>query len=55
MPPARATIPPGFNFTVVIDGVTRARFTEASGLDTETDTMSCRTGDHDNTRVRSRG
>lgn len=44
-----------FNFIVEIDGVTTAGFSEASGLDTETDIISYRTGDHENTMVKLPG
>jgi phage tail-like protein len=37
-----------FNFTVEIDGVTAAGFSEVSGLDTETDVIEYRTGDIEN-------
>lgn len=38
-----------YNFVVELDGVTTAGFSEASGLDSETDVISYRTGDHENT------
>jgi len=44
-----------FNFTVEIDGVTTAGFSEASGLETETDIITYRTGDHENTLVKLPG
>ncbi len=44
-----------FNFTVEIDGVTTAGFSEVSGLDTETDIINYRTGDHENTMVKLPG
>jgi phage tail-like protein len=36
-----------FNFTVEIDGVTTAGFTEASGLDSEQEVIDYRTGERD--------
>jgi phage tail-like protein len=39
----------GFNFTIVIDGVTTAGFSEVSGLDSETDVIEYRTGERENT------
>jgi phage tail-like protein len=56
MPTGQRTDPyTGFAFTVEIDGVTTAGFSEASGLDTETDIISYRTGDHENTMVKLPG
>jgi phage tail-like protein len=37
-----------FNFTVEIDGVTQAGFSEVSGLDTENDVVEYRTGNIEN-------
>jgi phage tail-like protein len=44
-----------FNFTVEIDGVTTAGFSEVSGLDTETDIVNYRNGDHENTLTKLPG
>jgi phage tail-like protein len=38
----------GFNFTVEIDGVTTAGFTEATGMTMEQDVIEHRTGDREN-------
>jgi phage tail-like protein len=45
----------GFNFTVEIDGVTTAGFTEVSGLDDETEIIEHRTGDLENRVVKLPG
>jgi len=44
-----------FNFSLEIDGVTTAGFSEVTGLDTETDIITYRTGDHENTLVKLPG
>ena len=46
MPTGKRTDPyPAFNFLVEIDGITRAGFSAASGLDSETDVIEYRAGD----------
>jgi phage tail-like protein len=44
-----------FHFTLEIDGVTTAGFTEVSGLDSETDIISYRNGDRENTMIKLPG